>query len=78
MSTRDQSYRDALTSDAPFLRLHALMKEYLSLGVEREELLSDMEGFRISLRQADDEAGEDVVLEVMDALVGWISPGWKL
>jgi hypothetical protein len=40
-------------------------------GVDKSILLSELETFR---QYTIDEAEEDIVLEIMDCLVGWCSP----
>ena len=58
--------------------LRELAREELERGYPREALLDDFEHVRglLEARNRDDE--EDDVVTVMDALVGWCSPGAEL
>jgi hypothetical protein len=44
----------------------------------RQELLDALEGVRADLRSQGREADEDMVMEVMDCLVGWCSPHMRI
>lgn len=65
--------REALTAapsrDELVMRLRVLVKEELVAGVSRDEVLAALE----ELREHDPDR-EDVVLDVMDFVVGWSSP----
>jgi len=65
----------ALASEHPLDALSAEMKRLLTEGWTRDALLALLEEFRERLRVQHREADEDVVLEVMDFLAGWASPG---
>ncbi len=58
--------------------LRELAREKLERGYPRETLLDDFERVRSLLEAQDRNAKEDDVVTVMDALVGWCSPGAKL
>lgn len=64
---------DAL-SDA----LYDLSRELLESGYPREALLDDFKRLVLKLRERGDEEREDTVMEVLDVLTGWCSPGAKL
>lgn len=61
------------------LVIRAYARELLDGGYPRDELYADFERAVETVRQrsSDDEA-EDPILDVMDFLVGWCSPGAKL
>ena len=65
--------REVLTAapshDELVMRLRVLVKEELAAGATREEVLMALE----DLRTRDPER-EDVVLDVLDFVVGWSSP----
>ncbi len=68
----------ALTEPDPALRLREVVQRLLAEGRPREELLSDLDSIRATLRQAGQDEAEDVVLDVMDFVVGWASPHMKV
>ncbi len=58
--------------------LRELAREELERGYPREALLDDFERVRSVLEAQDLDDEEDDIVTVMDALVGWCSPGAKL
>lgn len=58
--------------------LRELAREELEHGYPREALLDDFERVRSILEEQDRNDEEDDLVTVMDALVGWCSPGAKL
>lgn len=58
--------------------LRAFAREMLDTGYSRHALIEDFEGVRAEMRRRDDEEREDAVMDVMDFLVGWCSPGARL
>lgn len=58
--------------------LRDLASKELGRGYPREALLEDFEHVRSELEAQDRNAIEDDVVTVMDALVGWCSPGAQL
>lgn len=73
-----ERFRGALAREQPLCSLRDEVRMALAQGQDREVVLAGLE----RLRQALDEVGqaeqEDVVLDVMDFLVGWCSPHMKL
>ena len=51
---------------------------YPSAMDSREALVADLEALRSVLQREGRERDEDTVLEAMDSLVGWCSPGAEL
>jgi hypothetical protein len=58
--------------------LRELAREELRRGYPREALVEDFERVRSLLEDRDEEAREDDVLTVMDALTGYCSPAARL
>jgi hypothetical protein len=58
--------------------LAAAVKASLAAGQNRADALAALTRFREDLARAGRGEDEDVVLEVMDYLVGWASPHQKL
>lgn len=73
------AYRGALDSNRPLAALRDVVEHELhDRHADREIVLSELEALRGDLRQAGREDAEDVVLEVMDFVVGWCSPHVRL
>jgi hypothetical protein len=64
------------SADAPSC-LERAIAEMLARGVSDASLLADLHYLRSEARQSGDEAGEDTILDVMDRIVGWCSPGQR-
>jgi hypothetical protein len=77
-----ESFEDNLTrclkSAAPVPEMRALVEECLKQGINHSELLQKLDSVRQQLRQADREADEEAVMDVMDMLVGWCGPHMSL
>jgi hypothetical protein len=69
-------YEEALASEEPLAHLRDVVGYQLEHyeELDRETLLGRLEALRLKLREQDRHEDEDVVLEVMDFLVGWCSP----
>ncbi|HEX4795467.1 MAG TPA: hypothetical protein VH370_16845 [Humisphaera sp.] len=59
-------------------RLRSLVEQMLTDGKNQTIILKDLETLRAELRIANNEKGEDAVMDVMDFLVGWCSPQMRL
>lgn len=65
------------TRTMPTIRKYA--RELLDGGYPREELYADFErAVEVVRQRSSDAEAEDPILDVMDLLVGWCSPGVKL
>jgi hypothetical protein len=73
-----ESSEKALESPDPFKELRHLAIQLLSTGQDQAGVLAVFEKARQELRQANRGEDEDVIMEVMDCLVGWCSPSLKL
>lgn len=72
-------FEAALRADDPVDQLSTVVRRLLrDSGLDREALLGELEAFREVLRAEGRDADEDLVLEVMDFLVGWASPHMKI
>jgi hypothetical protein len=67
----EESLRSSDAIGALSTTIRRLLKEQ---GRPRQEILAELEEFRGVLREQGRDTDEDVVLEVMDFLVGWSSP----
>lgn len=74
----ERLFDSALRSEAPTESLSRAVSALIGSGAESEDLLSELETFRVSLREQGREDDEDRVLEVMDFLVGWSSPHMRI
>jgi ribosomal protein L13 len=74
----EQLFADAIATSEPVLRLREVVRGMLAQGQSKEDVLAELDRFRGTLHQARQEAAEDVVLDVMDFLVGWASPHMKV
>ena len=66
--------RRALASGAGYSELHAILVEFRDAGGLQATAYHSLEEVRASV----EEAAEDAVLEVLDAVVGWCSPHQKI
>lgn len=70
----DPRIQNALNGPSPFEDLRALVAILQAEGQDQTAILGLFERTRQQLREAEREADEDIVMEVMDCLVGWCSP----
>lgn len=74
MDSRRESFLEAAGSPNNFENLKNLAQSYLDSGISSEQLLAELDGIRELVPDGD----EDVVLDVMDLLVGWCAPSARL
>jgi hypothetical protein len=67
-------FEAALQSEDPYVALRSTVKELLDQGYGRKAVLSVLEEFRESLQMENREREEELILDIMDDLVGWTSP----
>lgn len=73
------AYLRALESHAPLATLRDVVAyELHERRGDREVVLAELEALRGELRRQGRSDAEDVVLEVMDFVVGWCSPHVRL
>jgi hypothetical protein len=75
----DSEFEQALREPGPRMEhLLAKVKARLAKGDSKAEVLSALQSYRQELIDAQRDEDEDVVLEVMDFVVGWASPHMQL
>ena len=74
-----ERFDEALRSADPFDRLRDIVRGLLATGHDREALYAELQRYVADeLRVASRDKDEDIVLDVMDCLVGWCAPEKKL
>ena len=68
----------ALRSARPYDELRAVASALLDEGDSDQQVYDLFETVRARLRAESREADEDIIMEVMDCLVGWCSPAQDL
>jgi hypothetical protein len=71
---RRESMLTAVESSYGFDELRSLVKRYLDSGIPSNQLLEDLSQIRALVP----EDVEESVLDVMDLLVGWCAPEFRL
>jgi len=74
----EERFEKALHSAAPLAALNSLVLKLSAEGHKKAEILKLFENYALCLRKKDRESDEDLLLGVMDALVGWCHPGARL
>lgn len=77
MNTHERLF-GALCSDDPAENLRRAVQTLINEGHQPEALYAQLEGIVLDLRASGREAEEDLVLDVMDFLVGWSSPQLRI
>lgn len=70
----------AWRSDDPGRALSDLVRQLAAEGHAKKEILSEFERFVLAIRERPDfiDSEQDILLDVMDALVGWCHPAYWL
>lgn len=71
----EKRLEEAITAERPLLELGKVVQGLLERGWEREELVAALESYRADLLQAGREEESELILDVLDSLTGWCSPG---
>ena len=74
----EECFENALRSNEPLAALNSLILKLSAEGHKKAEILKIFENYAICLRKKDREPDEDLLMEVMDALVGWCHPSARL
>jgi hypothetical protein len=75
----DLEFEQALREPGPRMEhLLAKIKDRLAQGESKADVLSALQSYRQELIGAGRDEDEDIVLEVMDFVVGWASPHMQL
>ena len=69
---------NALRTDDPVMHLRESVARAVAAVVAREVVEAALTAQAASLRESDQDEQEDVVLDVLDFLVGWCSPHLKI
>ena len=73
------AYLSALADEQGLLALREVVRHELhDRRADREVVLAELQALRDELRESGRSADEEVVLEVMDFVVGWCSPHVRL
>jgi hypothetical protein len=70
-----QVFNEALKQENKMLSLRDAVVKLRSEGIDKETLLSELSSYRSAVGS---ESHEDIVLEVMDFLVGWSSSQMRI
>ena len=66
---------EAVLSGTPPLRTLELARELKAEGMSQAEMLALFDKFRRDYQENPDEMKYDAIVDVMDLIVGWCSPG---
>jgi hypothetical protein len=79
MSPVARQLNDAMAGENPFRSLRNAVIRRLSVdGMSREKVMGDLEDLRQAIVEAERYDDEELVLTIMDHLVGWCSPRLSL
>jgi hypothetical protein len=78
MRATHAEFHAALDSENALESLWRAVRRERDAGTPREQVLAQLEELRSELRRSGRDAAGDIVLEVMDCLVGWCSPQARL
>ncbi len=76
--TFDEALALALESDAPLREARSVVESFLRQGQEKQALLDRLERIRQKFREKGREPEEDVVMDVMEFVLGWCSPHMRI
>jgi len=74
----EECFEEALRSTEPLNELRSLALRLSSEGQDKTAIVAKFEEARRHLREANRESDEDVVMDLMDCLVGWCSPQMRI
>ncbi len=77
MSARER-FEAALHSENPVLCLRNVVQDMVDKGRDQASLVAELEAFRTMLQAEGRDNDEDIVLDVMDFVVGFCSPHMKI
>ena len=58
--------------------LSELAVKYKDLGMDKESMYHVLEVLMLELRENKDEASEDLIMDLMDRVVGWCNPDSRI
>lgn len=73
-------FKNALRSPQPAVTLRGLVNELSAEGFDKPQIVEHFQDFLVRIRTQHDfqEADEEVLLEILDALTGWCHPDAEL
>jgi hypothetical protein len=74
----EERFENALHSLEPLTALNSLVLELSAEGHKKAAILKIFENYALSLRKSNRESDEELLMEIMDALVGWCHPSAML
>jgi hypothetical protein len=74
----DILFEEALKSENPPKSLTELVKRLLKEGIEHDDIYQEALRFHAFLMSQGRETDDDIILELCDALTGWVHPDYKL
>ncbi len=74
----DPKIQEALTGVDSLAKLRSLIENLQAQGQDQQGILDMLERARQQCRETGREKEEDVIMEVMDFLIGWCSPHVKM
>ena len=77
MSPRSRQLAQLLDGPSPEVSLRAAIENDLASGLRRETVLGDLEDLRLELATEGEADREEIVLSVMNDVVGFCSPLWR-
>lgn len=78
MAETFQAWTEALQAEVPLEALVDVAKRRLAEGTERDDLVAELERFRLVLQQDDRDTDEDLVLDLLDFITGFSSPHQRI
>ena len=58
--------------------LSEVSEKYKNMGIDKDSMYRVLELLRQEMRAKKDEASEDLIMDLMDRVVGWCSPDSRL
>lgn len=74
MTETFETWTDALQAEVPLDALVEHAKHRLAEGTSRDELVAELERFRVVLQRDGRDSDEDLVLDLLDFITGFCSP----
>ncbi len=74
----EERFETALRFNEPLATLNSLVLKLSAEGHKKAEILKIFGNYALCLRKSNREADEELLLDVMDTLVGWCHPCARL
>jgi hypothetical protein len=65
-------------SQKPLEDIHRILESLLQAGYEKARMIADLEEYRMGLQSEGKQREEDLVLDGLDFLTGWVGPEKQL